>query len=51
MQDILVVGVNVRHSPDVLCVKAHPLDLQFHPLAHMITCVHTEHKVIWIYTD
>lgn len=40
--DILVVGVNVRHSPDVLCVKAHPLDLQFHSLTYVVTCVHTE---------
>lgn len=51
MQHILVVGVNVRDSPDVLCVKAHPLDLQFHSLTHMITCVHIEYKVMMIYTD
>lgn len=49
MRNILVVGVNIGHSPDVLCVKAHPLDLQFHSLTHMITWVHTEYKVIWIY--
>ena len=39
--DILEVAVYVRHSPDVLCVKTHPLDLHFHSLTHMITCSHT----------
>lgn len=51
MRDILVVGVNIRHSPDVLCVKAHPLDLQLHSLTHMITYVDTKYKVIWTYLD
>lgn len=38
---LLVVGVYVRHSPDILCVEAHPLDLHFHSVSHVITYTHT----------
>lgn len=38
---ILVVGVYVRHSPDILCVEPHPLDLHFHSVSHVIACTHT----------
>lgn len=41
--DLLVVGVYVRNSPNILCVEPHPLDLHFHSVSHMIACTHT-HK-------
>lgn len=33
---LLIVGVYVRHSPDILCVETHPLDLHFHSVSHVI---------------
>lgn len=40
--DLLVVGVYVRNSPNILCVEPHPLDLHFHSVSHMIACTHTQ---------
>lgn len=37
----LVFGVYVRHSPDILRVEPHPLDLHFHSVSHVIACIHT----------
>lgn len=40
MCDILVVAIYVRYSPDVVRVEAHPLDLHFCSVTHVVTCTH-----------